>query len=180
MIFKSDREREGYLEGLRQARAGERKDHRTKGLLQAALQPFDHSFKSYMDGLNGGYAEGLRETNVTHLVTVDPAPTAPLSPPSTPPSTSMRHIYEEQAETLRTLQGFLRQFSESLNEHMTQYERYVADLAEHQLDARTVETYESEFLASNRQRIRTLIDKIGDEDIPWLQRQLDHIEDRPL
>lgn len=50
MISKSDRQKDGYLEGLRQARAGERKDHRTSGLLKAALLPFDHSIESYMSG----------------------------------------------------------------------------------------------------------------------------------
>lgn len=50
MISKPDRQKDGYLEGRRQARAGERKDHRTAGFLKAALLTFDHSFEGYMSG----------------------------------------------------------------------------------------------------------------------------------
>ncbi len=61
MLLNSDREDEGFREGLRQARAGDRKDHRTQGLLNAALLPFDHSRQSYMKGLNRGFAKGPEE-----------------------------------------------------------------------------------------------------------------------
>lgn len=124
MLLNSDREDEGFREGLRQARAGERKDHRTQGLLKAALLPFDHSHQSYMKGLNRGFAKGLEEVQLNHKVTVTPVSSpAPASaiPTTSNPSPMSRDTTGYQLEALANLQQFLAGLSETLSQAAQDY-----------------------------------------------------------
>jgi hypothetical protein len=176
MILNSDREDEGFLEGLRQARAGEHKDHRTKGLLKAALLPFDHSHQSYMNGLNRGFEEGLKERELQHKVTFSQPPSPASSIPVTPSSTTMRDTTGYQLDALANLQGFLDGLASTLSEAAQQYHQFVAGLGDSGMVERIVHRYEQEFMTPNLHHIRSLIDRIQSEDIPYIRREIDHMD----
>ncbi len=173
-MLNSDREDEGFKEGLRQAREGERKDHRTQGLLKAALLPFDHSHQSYMKGLNRGFEEGLKESQINHKVTV--TNTASPAVPTRTASTTMRDTTGYQLEALDDLQRFLSGLAETLGTAAQDYHRYVAALGESGMVERIVHRYEQEFMMPNLNHMRSLIDRIQSEDMPYIRREADHME----
>lgn len=176
-MFNSNREDEGFKEGLRQARAGEHKDHRTKGLLKAALLPFDHSHQSYMKGLNRGFEEGLKETHVVSKVAITSSPSVSSTSTTTQSSrTTMRDTTGYQLEALDNLQRFLGGLAESLGEAAQQYQRFVNELGESGMVERIVHRYEQEFMSPDLHHIRSLIDRIQSEDIPYIRREIDHME----
>ena len=185
MIFKSDRERDGYLEGLRQARAGKRKDHRTIGLMKAAMQPFDGSFKSYMEGLNRGYTDGLREIHTHQKVIDTPPPAASKSPSKPAQSTShsrssnqstMTDSIGAQIEALEDLKNFLSGFAQTLNDASEEYQRYVTAVGDQGMVERVVQRYEDEFMTPNLNQIRALVSRIEGEDTPYIGREISHLE----
>lgn len=176
MIFNSDKEDEGYLEGLRQARAGERKEYRTTGLVKAAISPFDHSFKSYMKGIDRGFADGLQETHTERKVTLGESQAHSPGGKSTTTTNTMNDSIGAQLESLENLKNFMAEFADTLNDAAEQYRRHVQAVGEQGMVERVVQRYEDEFMTPNLNQIRTLIDTIRSEDVPYIARETEHLE----
>lgn len=177
----------GYKDGLKLAREGKKKHYFNFNKLKAFFS--SHSLDTYIDGVNRGYLDGLREQNIVHR-------TAPLiddrerreikrqfadqAKSSTPVSyggTTMNPILENQLDTLRNVKAFLQQFNDNLQTSAERYQRFIDDLAEQQLDAQIYERYQAEFLDETKGRIQQIIENIESGDIPYIERLIRHLEE---
>jgi hypothetical protein len=148
-----------------------------------------HALDTYIDGVNKGYLDGLREQHVVHQ-------TAPLiddrqrqeikqrfadqtkpSIPASPGGNAMNPILENQLDTLRNVKAFLQQFNDNLQTSSERYQRFIDDLAEQQLDAQIYERYQAEFLDETKSRIQQIIENIESGDIPYIERLIRHLEE---
>ena len=177
----------GYKDGLKQAREGKRKHYFNFNKLKAFFA--SHALDTYIDGVNKGYLDGLREQNVVHQ-------TAPLiddrqrkeikqqfanqnqpSPPASLGGNTMNPIIENQLDTLRNVKAFLHQFNDNLQTSSERYQRFIDDLADQQLDAQIYERYQAEFLDETKSRIQQIIESIESGDIPYIERLIRHLEE---
>ena len=177
----------GYKDGLKLAREGKKKHYFNFNKLKAFFS--SHSLDTYIDGVNKGYLDGLREQHVVHQ-------TAPLiddrqrreikqrfadqnqpAPPASLGGNAMNPILENQLDTLRNVKAFLQQFNDNLQTASERYQRFIDDLAEQQLDAQIYERYQTEFLDETKSRIQQIIENIESGDIPYIERLIRHLEE---
>ncbi|MCP4104260.1 MAG: hypothetical protein GY749_01780 [Desulfobacteraceae bacterium] len=180
----------GYKDGLTQAREGKKKNFFNFSKLKAFLS--SNALNTYIDGVNQGYLDGLREKNLVHRATPlisDEQRTQikqqfKTGTKNTAAQTSrgniMNPIIDNQIETLRNLKAFLNQFNDSLKTGSERYQRYLDDLADQQLDAQIYERYQSEFLDETKKRIHDIIENIESNDISYIERIIGHLEDTPI
>lgn len=186
MPFFNDEDK-GYKDGLKLAREGKKKHYFSFNKLKAFLS--SRSLDTYVDGVNRGYMDGLREQHIVHK-------TAPLiddrqrreikrqftdqNKSSTPVSTggnAMNPVIENQLDTLRNVKAFLQQFNDNLQSSSERYQRFIDDLADQQLDAQIYERYQAEFLDETKGRIQQIIENIESGDIPYIERLIRHLEE---
>jgi gas vesicle protein len=185
----------GYKDGLEQAREGKKKNFSDFSKLRAFFS--SHALDTYIDGVNQGYKDGLREKHLVHK-------TAPFISEEQRQQIKEQHrrqtettnrqniaaqtyrgntlnpIITNQIETLRNLKAFLNQFNENLQTGSERYQRYLDNLADQQLDAQVYERYQSEFLDETKKRIYDIIENIESNDIPYIERIIAHLEDTPI
>jgi len=92
----------------------------------------------------------------------------------------MNPVIEKQIETLNDLKKFLKQFNENMETASTQYQKYLDDLADYDLDAHIYERYQSEFLDETKKRIADIVDNIETNDIPYIEKLIEHFENTPI
>ena len=181
----------GYKDGLKQAREGKKKNFSDFSKLRAFFS--SNALDTYIDGVNRGYTDGLREKHLVHqtapLVSDEQRQQTKQQPRTTGRQNiaakthrgnTMNPIIANQIETLRNLKAFLKQFNDSLQTGSERYQRFLDDLADQQLDAQVYERYQSEFLDETKKRIHDIIENIESNDIPYIERIIGHLEDTPI
>jgi len=182
---------EGFNDGLRQARKGQKKNFSNFNKLKTFLSKT--ALDSYIDGVNQGYLDGLREKHLTHL-------------PDSFFSTKQKHqvqkksndkdhksnhlvpnkgdamnpIIKNQIITLNNLKAFLKKFNESMQITAEQYQRFLDGLADQQMDAQIYQQYQTEFLDETKKRIYDIINNIEESDIKYIERLISHLEETPI
>lgn len=176
----------GYKDGLTQAREGRQKNFLSFSKLKAFFS--SNALETYIDGVNQGYLDGLKEKNLVHQTAklTDDTQRDRLKQEfhkqAQPASKGnpMNPIIAHQIETLRNLKAFLNQFNEHMQSSSERYQKFLDDLADQQLDAQIYERYQSEFLDETKSRIASIISKIETEDIPYIERLVGHLEETPI
>jgi len=162
-MFSTNDFDKGYQDGLSQARKGDKKNYFNFDKLKTFFS--SNALDTYMDGVNQGYLDGLREKHLVHKTDIAER------------RNSMNPIIINQVETLRNLKAFLIQFNEALNTGSEHYQQFLDDLADQQLDAQIYNRYQAEFLDETKARIHNIVSNIEENDIPYIERLVAHVEE---
>ena len=101
-----------------------------------------------------------------------------LSPKSNLKSSSMQRGIDGQIDLLEQMKDFLSNLSEQFEEMMKTQEGFIRGLDSEGLDLKLLETFES-YLEENKNKIKGLIDSIENEELPYTERIIRHLEDTP-
>jgi len=182
-MFNTNDFDKGYKDGLTQARECRQKNFFNFSKLKAFFS--SNALDTYIDGVNQGYLDGLREKHLVHQISplINDEQRNHIKQQFQKPAQSvnkggvMNPIIANQIETLQNLKAFLNQFNENVESASNQYQQYLDDLADQHLDAEIYQRYQSEFLDETKNRIHNIVDNIESNDIPYIQKLIAHFEE---
>ena len=93
-------------------------------------------------------------------------------------SGSMQRGIDGQIDLLEQMKGFLSKLSEQFENVIKTQESFIRGLDSEGLDFKLLEKFE-DYLEENRNKIHSLIDGIENEEIPYTDRVIQHLEDTP-
>jgi hypothetical protein len=91
---------------------------------------------------------------------------------------SMQRGIDGQIDLLEQMKDFLSKLSQQFDEVTKTQENFIRGLDSEGLDFKLLEKFE-DYLEDNRNKIRSLIDGIENEEIPYTNRVIQHLEDTP-
>lgn len=128
------------------------------------------------DQYRQGYLAGFEDEVRTHRVASEPSASFNTGDTAMSNATSYAH----QIELLQHLQGYLAEFQERLMGVSANYQRKVDTLhSEGGLMDETHRDFTDQCLGPTRALIDRLVQHIGDNDIPAVQREITFLEQRP-
>ncbi len=93
-------------------------------------------------------------------------------------SNSMQRGIDGQIDLLEQMKSFLSNLSEKFEEIIKTQEGFIRGLDSEGLDYKLLETFE-DYLEENRNKVKGLIEGIENEEIPYTDRVIRHLEDTP-
>jgi len=174
---------EGYQVGLLDAEAGKPKfiKHSVYARYAFTLINREEFLKSFQDGYNTGYTDGLRKKNQIFANENNTVDNLTLNKNLKTTNMSKQTSFAYQIELMEALKSYLDKFQDRLGAVAQNYENRVNDLYESGgMMHETYEDFYTNYLEVTKSKIQDLIDQINDEDIPFVERQIDYFENRPL
>jgi hypothetical protein len=182
LVNPSDAFNEGYQAGLSDAIASKPKfiKHSVYARYAFTLINREEFLKSFQDGYNTGYTDGLRKKNQIFAIEDHANVGSILNNNLKTSNMSKQTSYAYQIELMEALKSYLDKFQDRLGAVAQNYENRVNDLYESGgMMHETYEDFHTNYLEVTKSKIQDLIDQINDEDIPFVERQIDHLDNRP-
>ncbi len=140
-----------------------------------------YALDTFTKGYNAGYESGLKEKHTINK-TVDYTETNKFNTNNNLKHKTMARqtSFAHQLELMEALKSYLNGFQERLGAVAQNYESRVSELydAGGMMDE-TYEDFYNNYLEVTKSKIQNLINQINEEDIPFVEKQIDYLESRP-
>lgn len=142
----------------------------------------EHFWKSFHEGYNKGFTDGLRMQN--KVFTIDneenksKIETTNNTFSNNIKSNSMQRGIDGQIDLLQQMKQFLSSLIDQFEEVTKTQENFIRGLDSEGLDFKLLERFEDEF-NENKSKIQNLISALDNEQIPYTEQVIKHLEDTP-
>lgn len=157
----------GYSYGLADGKAGKRKNAPWQEEIKyvTALFNREHFWKSFHEGYNVGYTDGLRVKNQIFIE----------NNLSSLNKTTNMNSFAKQYALLEILKQRLTDLTMQLDALSTDYETKVNELGEAGMMDETFYMFQNECLEPTKIEIKSLIERLSEHDIPKVEEELDYL-----
>ena len=161
----------GYAYGLADGKGGKRKNAPWQEEIKYATALFnrEHFWKSFHEGYNTGYTDGLRVKN--QVFTENNLSTTNINS-----SKNMDPSYEYQYALLSDLQKMLGDFTLQLDQLTADYMSKVGELKEAGLMNETFRRFQNQCLLPTMTKVKNLTEQLAEHDLKLIQTEMDKIE----
>lgn len=136
----------------------------------------EHFWKSFHEGYNKGFLDGRRKLNNVFNVQKEEIKQTTIS--TNIKTNSMQRGIDGQIELLEQMKTFLSNLIQQFEEITKTQESFVRDLDSEGLDFKLLENFENS-VEDNRNKINALVADIENEQIPYTEKVIRHLEDTP-
>ncbi len=178
--LNSDAYNIGFEKGKQDAIAGNKRNVLEFKAGLKGLFAFNNTvyMDTYMNGYKEGYRVGLTIQAVKEETEQKPNKIHQTTISNNIKSNSMQRGIDGQIELLEQMKNFLSNLTQQFDEITKTQESFVRGLDSEGLDFKLLENFENS-VEDNRNKINALVSDIENEQIPYTEKVIRHLEDTP-